>query len=129
NSRINEVSNRKNTTVHRKRNRGEIRLADDRGDERSQKVFGECSHHSGKCSANHHADGHVHYVSAQNELLESTEHKTLLNRSGRYSMLAGAERQADLRTKCQPDMCGTRRQSWLPAPSPLYRHARFAGAR
>ncbi len=50
---------------------GEIRLADDGCDERSEQVFRERGNNRAESSADHDANRHIHHVATENELLEA----------------------------------------------------------
>src|SRR5579864_1470934 len=72
---VDEVADKELAVVNGEANRRKIRLADQGCDEWSQQVSGKGRNHGCERRANDHANCHVHNISAQNELLESTEHK------------------------------------------------------
>jgi len=76
--RVNEVAHREDAVVDGEGDSREIGLADKGSNQWRQQIFGKGCNNGCKCGADHYADGHIHDVTAQNELLESAEHKALL---------------------------------------------------
>jgi hypothetical protein len=74
NRSIDKVTDRKNTAVNAEVDRGEVRFADQRGDERSKKILGEGGNHASESSADDYTDGKINNITAKNKLLESAEH-------------------------------------------------------
>src|SRR5581483_4177753 len=77
NSSIDEVTNREVRAADGKSQVRKIGLTDNGGNKRSQQVLSKSRDYRGESRAHDHADCHIHNIAAQNELLESTEHKHL----------------------------------------------------
>src|SRR5437870_8158076 len=74
NGRVDEVSDGKQRAVNSEADGGEVGLTNDRSDKWSEQVFCESSDYRSESRADDHADCHIHYVAAKNELLEAAEH-------------------------------------------------------
>src|SRR6516162_6764095 len=74
NQGIEEVAIKKLRSVDLERVSGEIWLAHERGDQRSQQVLHKGSHDCAEGSADHHANGHIDHVATQYEFAKSLEH-------------------------------------------------------
>src|ERR1700687_6061156 len=71
---VDEVAHRKRGAVDGEADGREIRLADQRRDERCQQIFGEGGYDRPEGRADDHAYRQVNHVATKNELLESAEH-------------------------------------------------------
>lgn len=72
-----EDANREGRRPNGEGNRGEVRLADQKGNNRFNQRLDQGSHNSAKSRANHDADRHVDHIATKNELLETREHASL----------------------------------------------------
>jgi hypothetical protein len=61
---VNEIAHREFAAVDGELNRGEIRFADNRGDDRREQVFREGGHDASKRGADHDANRQIHYIAA-----------------------------------------------------------------
>ena len=80
NERVQKIADKEFASVQREADARKIRRFDERGDERSDKVFYERGHDAAECGANDHADRKIDRISPKDEFLESFQHTVSIAR-------------------------------------------------